>query len=217
MTVLSRSEIGKKKPISQHHITVAPTGRLGLEVREEMRGDARCVSRPGLHHLRDSTGAPGLAPWSRPVITAASGAETSSLACQQRLRQPRGRKAPFGRAVSPQTDSQWLRSQHPARCCRTHLGTGAAGNVQTAAVLLGERAVPKFTPSMATCRLVTWEGGSLSCSQVPGHPARQDCCARRAGSHQHPPHLRRAAHLCAETRRCSRRWTSARRPGRAAG
>lgn len=112
-----------------------------------------------------------------------------------------------GKVICPQTGSRWLRRQTPKGTTRHSWRQGSQEPPDCSS---------KFTSGVATCRLVAHEGRSLGYFQVPRDSAKQPL--RNQASSQHCPHLpRRAAHLCAGTRQCSQRWTSAPRLGPAAG
>lgn len=123
--------------------------------------------------------------------------------------------APLGKVISPQTGSQRLSRFRMAP--RDTLEAGAATHFPTAAVLLGKtRSTRVHTRRDHLPAGGSGNAGPLTTPKsqrtLPSRPLRN-----QASSH-HCPHLPgRAAHLCAGTRRCSPRWTSARPLGPAAG
>lgn len=175
----------------------APRGELPLRP-----GGATCAAASG-----PKAGAPGAAGSHGSRWGAQRGSELAGLPPERAARAP----APTRKAVAPRTGSRWQRS-HTLKGATHTARRRAAGKAPTAAVPPGGAPAPEFTPGVAARRLATEEGRALAApksQRALRSPAR--------GSPPPPSRPGRAAHLCAETRRCSRRRTSARRAGRAAG
>lgn len=190
---------------TQQHSQTGASAETRLGTREEAASPGQAASP--VWWLQG----PSRGPWGSPRVSQAAHTQCSPSSW---------RKTPMDKVMSPQTGSQWPQRQ-------TLKGTSTRGRRQGQsrtsgpAGRLGGNQKDRSTGvhSLHGHLPASDPGGSVPDRSRPS-PGMFYQAGRCGDPRRSPPTLPlpgRAAHLCAGTRRCSPRWTSARRPGPAAG